>query len=107
MAENNTVLTEGVYLILLSLTSPLHGYGIIKSVSEKTNGRVNFAAGTLYGALSNLLNRGWIMELDGEAGSRKKEYIITDAGKIALMTEYNRLKELVTLADDILEEENE
>ncbi|MBR6802019.1 MAG: PadR family transcriptional regulator [Eubacteriaceae bacterium] len=104
---DNIVLTEGVYLILLSLVNPLHGYGIIKSVSEKTNGRVNLAAGTLYGAISNLLNRGWIVELDGEAGSRKKEYIITEAGKDALMTEYRRLKELVMLAGDVLEERNE
>lgn len=99
----NTVLTEGVYLILLSLKTPLHGYGIIKSVSEKTDGRVNLAAGTLYGAISNLLNRGWIEELEGGEASRKKEYVITQAGEAALMREYERLNQLVRLGKDTLE----
>ncbi|MBE6037584.1 MAG: PadR family transcriptional regulator [Anaerofustis stercorihominis] len=102
MAEN-TVLTEGVYLILLSLKKPLHGYGIIKNVQEKTNGRVNLAAGTLYGALNNLLSRGWIKELASEESSRKKEYIITSSGEDALMREYSRLRELVMITESILE----
>ncbi len=101
---DNTVLTEGVYLILLSLLKPLHGYGIIKSVSEKTDGRVNLAAGTLYGAINNLLSRGWISELEAEEGSRKKEYVITAEGKIALEKEYSRLRQLVELGKDALEE---
>ena len=103
MAEN-TVLTEGVYLILLSLVNPLHGYGIIKSVSEKTDGRVTLAAGTLYGAISNLLGRGWIEELECDESSRKKEYLITVEGKKALEKEYGRLRQLVELGKDIMEE---
>ncbi len=104
---DNTVLTEGVYLILLSLTTPLHGYGIIKSVSEKTDGRVTLAAGTLYGAINNLLGRGWITELETEEGSRKKEYIITEIGKDVLENEYRRLNQLVGLGKEVLEGEND
>ena len=102
MAEN-TVLTEGVYLILLSLKNPLHGYGIIKTVQEKTNGRVTLAPGTLYGALSNLLSRGWIEEIMSDGNSRKKEYVITASGEDALRKEYARLRELVEIADGIME----
>ena len=53
-------LTEVTDLILLSLYEPRHGYAIIQFVEEVTNGRVLLGAGTLYGALSSLEQKGWI-----------------------------------------------
>lgn len=88
-------LTEAVYYILLSLTEPLHGYGIMQNVEKLSNGRVRLAAGTLYGAISTLLEKGWIMALPGEKDSRKKEYQITGEGRLALMDEIARLTELL------------
>ena len=78
---SNPALTEAVYYILLSLMEPLHGYGIMQNVEQLSNGRVKLAAGTLYGAITTLLEKGWITALSEEAGSRKKEYLITDLGK--------------------------
>ncbi len=92
-------LTEAVYYILISLLQPMHGYGIMQNVDELSNGRVKLAAGTLYGALNTLLERGWIMELPTTYNTRKKEYIITDYGKRALELEYARLQELVMNGD--------
>jgi len=88
-------LTEAVYYILLSLKTPLHGYGIIQNVSELSHGRVKLAAGTLYGALNTLVEKGWIDALPENPESRKKEYVITSGGKAVLAEEYARLKELV------------
>lgn len=88
-------LTEAVYYILISLLQPMHGYGIMQNVEELSNGRVKLAAGTLYGALNTLLERGWIIELPVDYNTRKKEYLITDYGKKALELEYARLQELV------------
>lgn len=51
----NPPLTEAVYYILLSLTEPLHGYGIMQKAEQLSSGRVRLAAGTLYGALNTLL----------------------------------------------------
>jgi DNA-binding PadR family transcriptional regulator len=99
----NIVLTEAVYYILLSLHSPLHGYGIMQNVEQLSNGRVQLAAGTLYGAISNMVEKRWIIALPGEKSSRKKEYIITETGKIVLFNELKRLKELVANGDMILE----
>ena len=48
-------LTETVYYILLSLFEPAHGYLIIQKVEDLSNGEVRMAAGTLYGAIENLL----------------------------------------------------
>ncbi|MBO7449379.1 MAG: helix-turn-helix transcriptional regulator [Clostridiales bacterium] len=88
-------LTEAVFYILLSLQKPLHGYGIIQNVAELSNGRVKLAAGTLYGAINSLVERGWIDALPENPESRKKEYVITDSGKLILKEELQRLSELV------------
>jgi len=99
----NPALTEAVYYILLSLTQPLHGYGIMQNVEQLSGGRVRLAAGTLYGAISTLLERGWITALPGQQDSRKKEYQITPAGREVLKAELLRLRELVKNGEEILE----
>ena len=96
-------LTEAVYYILLSLMQPLHGYGIIQNVDKLSGGRVHLAAGTLYGAINTLLERGWISTVPGESDSRKKEYIITESGKKMLKAEIVRLTELLDNGNRILE----
>ncbi len=98
-------LTEAVYYILLSLMEPLHGYGIMQNVEKLSNGRVHLAAGTLYGAISTLLEKGWITAMDGEKDSRKKEYRITAQGKEALLGEIERLQELLQNGCVILKED--
>ena len=99
----NSALTEAVYYILLSLTEPLHGYGIMQNVSQLSNGRVNLAAGTLYGAINTLLEKNWIKALPGESDSRKKEYVITDTGRQMLRSELIRLNELIENGKRILD----
>ena len=107
MGINTPALTEAVYYILLSLMQPLHGYGIMQNVEQLSGGRLRLAAGTLYGAISSMLDKGWITALDGAADSRKKEYVITEAGKAILQAEYERLKELVSNGRAALEMEAE
>jgi DNA-binding PadR family transcriptional regulator len=93
--NGNIALTEAVYYILLSLLSPLHGYGIMQNVEALSNGRVKLAAGTLYGAINTMLEKGWIQALPGEKDSRKKEYAITSPGRRVLFNEIQRLEELL------------
>lgn len=88
-------LTEAVYYILLSLLEPMHGYGIMQNVEQLSKGRVRLAAGTLYGAINTLIEKGWIKALPESKDSRKKEYIITDVGMTALSDEILRLQELL------------
>lgn len=96
-------LTEAVYYILLSLLTPCHGYGIMQNADVLSGGRVKLAAGTLYGAINSLLEKGWIMALPGEKDSRKKEYVITDDGRTILEAEIGRLTELVENGKRIME----
>lgn len=98
----NTPLTETTYYILLSLITPLHGYGIINNVKELSNGRVNLAAGTLYGALETLKKKGYIELFKESSLRKKKEYIMTEAGHKVLAEDFKRLKELVTVSQEIL-----
>ncbi len=100
---SGTALTEAVYYILLSLIKPMHGYGIMQNVEQLSNGRVKLAAGTLYGAINTLLEKGWITAIPGEKDSRKKEYRITEAGRQALEGEILRLRELIENGNRILE----
>ena len=98
-------LTEQTYYILLSLCKPRHGYGIMQQAEELSSGRVRLAAGTLYGALTSLCDKGWITLLPADDGSRRKDYALTEKGKGILVHEVKRLKELVRTGETILGEE--
>ena len=93
--DDRRPLTETIFYVLLALGAPLHGYGIMQRVNELTAGRVALGAGTLYGALTNLTEKGWIRPLQGAADERKKEYVITDAGRKTVAGELERLEELL------------
>ena len=100
--NGQAALTEAVYYILLSLVSPRHGYGIMQEAERMSQGRVKLAAGTLYGAINGLLDKGWIKSVPGEDDSRRKDYALTDKGKEALNNELYRLRELVDNGEMVL-----
>ena len=100
--NNDIALTESTFYILLSLYRPCHGYGIMQQTEELSGGRIRLAAGTLYGALTNMCDKGWIIQLPAD-GSRKKEYQLTSRGLTVLKIEVERLRELVKNGDMILE----
>ena len=100
MNTNTNALTEAVYYILLSLVEPMHGYGIMQQTAALSRGRLSLSAGTLYGALASLQEKGWIEPLPEEG--RKKEYRLTDRGRTVLEAEIERLSELVENGKEIL-----
>lgn len=99
--QKTSPLTEAVYYILLSLYTPLHGYGILQNVKTLTGGRLTLGAGTLYGAINTLLDKGWILEHPTSTPA-KRTYQITDAGKRVVLDETVRLKELIRNGEAIL-----
>jgi DNA-binding PadR family transcriptional regulator len=100
--NNELALTESTYYILLSLYEPQHGYGIMQKTEQLSGGRVRLAAGTLYGALNSMTEKGWIRLLPVESGSRKKEYSLTEQGLFVLKNELDRLKELVYNGETVM-----
>ena len=91
-------LTETVFYILLSLSTPSHGYAIMQNIKNLTEGRINMGAGTLYGALSALLEKEYINEIKSDDPS-KRLYIRTELGTEVMKNEIKRLKELTRNAE--------
>jgi DNA-binding PadR family transcriptional regulator len=94
-------LTHVVYHVLLSLAGgSRHGYGIIKDVEERTEGRLVLEAGTLYAAIKRLRDDGLIEERAAPSGAdaRRRYYGLSDDGLAVLRAESVRLEELVELA---------
>uniref|UniRef100_UPI0038621DDF PadR family transcriptional regulator n=1 Tax=Lentibacillus songyuanensis TaxID=3136161 RepID=UPI0038621DDF len=108
MPENDAhiPLTEAVYYILLALHTPMHGYGIMQYIQRISNGRVDLGPGTLYGAIKTMVEKGWIQLVDQHIKKRKKEYLITEAGKSIVLHEFSRLQELVDNGNQIIRGEN-
>ena len=89
-------MTEASYYILLALTHPLHGYGIIKKVEQMSGGRVKLAAGTLYGALNALVDNKIINPIgEDDENKRRKLYRMTELGRDLIKYEIRRLQEMV------------
>ncbi|OEF96677.1 PadR family transcriptional regulator [Desulfuribacillus alkaliarsenatis] len=93
--QETGALTEAIYYILLAVHTPLHGYGIMQYVSEISNERVRLGPGTLYGAINNMLAKGWIESVQTPVDDRKKEYMITSLGREVVQKEITRLEELL------------
>ncbi|WP_174524232.1 PadR family transcriptional regulator [Neobacillus soli] len=85
-------MTETAFYILLSLTEPRHGYGIVKHVEEITRSRIQLGSGTVYGTLTKMQKDGIITVFADE--ERKTVYEVTEIGKKLITFEITRLKEL-------------
>ena len=94
-------LTEQMYYILLSLTEPCCGIDIMNKVLYLSNQRIKIGPGTLYTLLGNFQESGFIKEIP--ALGRKRSYTITDFGKKALKSEYERLLFLVNDGEKYIE----
>jgi len=75
----------------------------MKEVKELSNGRIKFSTGTLYGAIRRLLEQGWIKRVaDPEPNStdrERKAYALTDKGRKVVNAEVERLKSLLSIAE--------
>ena len=95
-------LTETTFYILIALLEPGHGYVIMQKVEKLSNGTVRIAAGTMYGAIDNLLKLKWIESVPGD-DKRRKVYQITENGRVVLEEERQRLRGLVSIADKYID----
>ena len=94
-------LTHVVYHTLLAIAEdPLHGYGIIKAVEARTEGRVMLEAGTLYAAIKRLRDEGLVEDRPTPPGAdqRRRVYGLSPLGREVLRAESLRMAELVALA---------
>ncbi|NLL58473.1 MAG: helix-turn-helix transcriptional regulator [Firmicutes bacterium] len=98
--EKYLPLTETTYYILLSLLEPGYGYAVMQKAEELSGGRVRIAAGTMYGALDNLLRQKLIASVPS-SDPRRKMYRITAEGARVLQLESHRLKHMIDIYNKI------
>ncbi|MBC8060323.1 MAG: helix-turn-helix transcriptional regulator [Clostridiaceae bacterium] len=99
--NNFLPLTETTFYIMLSLLNPSHGYAIMQNVEKLSEKKVKVAAGTLYGAIENLMKQKLIKSVESE-DKRRKVYVLTTEGKDVLRLEVTRIKHLVTISEDLI-----
>ena len=96
-------LSESYFYILLCLSKGAnHGYGIMKMTENLSEGQVKIGSGTMYGATSNMIKKGWIKEIvSNEPGAEKKRlYTLTPEGEEAFKAEVARLKRMIKTVTD-------
>lgn len=98
----NLPLTETTYYILLSLLEPAHGYIIMQKVEELSSFQVKIAAGTLYGAIENLLKQKLIESVQSD-DARRKVYVITEKGKEVLKLDFERMNHMINVTKGLIE----
>ena len=87
-------LREPTYFVLAALApGPAHGYRIIQTIEELSEGRVTVRAGTLYAALDRLERDGYIELVGTETGDGppRRSFALTAAGRDLLAGEVARL----------------
>lgn len=89
-----------VFHILLALAEgEAHGYAIMQTVREQSEGRVPLQTASLYRHLAQLIRAGYVTEASAKAAAdprRGTHYRLTAAGRTALDEERQRLTRLVS-----------
>ena len=95
-------MAPAVFHILIALADkPLHGYGIMLDIAERSEGKVKLSPGTLYGSIKQMLEEGFIEEVAGRAredDERRRYYRITRDGREAARQEMARMSALLNHA---------
>ncbi len=88
-------MTDPGILILASLAGgEKHGYGMMLDIQQFAG--VELGPGTLYGAITRLVECGWIRPLESQ--DRRRPYCITPSGRAHLQEEMTGLDQVVKTA---------
>lgn len=89
-------LTDSMFLILLTIINPIHGYKIMQKIKEMTDNNIIIGPATMYTTLKKMKAAQWIDEMPSKDG--KILYQITDKGKEILMNDYRKKQNIVNIA---------
>lgn len=83
-------------ILLALLDEDAHGYAVMRAVEARSGGRTNLHAGTLYRALSRLVDVGLIAEVEEppveSSDERRRYYRVTSEGRVVAAAEARRLE---------------
>lgn len=94
-------LTDAAFYILSSVVEEKHGYLIMKTIENLTDGKFTIGPASLYTTLKKLLAAD-LVELNCESDENKKVYKITDKGREMLLKEIERKKMMIKFAENFL-----
>jgi PadR family transcriptional regulator PadR len=91
----------------LATMGPQHAYGIANRLQQVSEDALNLNQGTIYPALVRIEQHGWTIGSWGrtEKGREAKYYKITKAGLKALDEETNRWRQMASVVEKMLAEE--
>ena len=93
-------MTDPTLLVLASLADgEKHGYAMTEDIQRFAD--VRLGAGTLYGAITRLEQRGWIEPVDSQ--DRRRPYRLTSAGRVYLEEQLSSLNRVLRVATRRLE----
>ncbi len=78
--------------------APLHGYGLIKAVEERSSSGVLLDPANLYRVLRRMSGLDWIRQKESAGESRRRTYEIAPDGRAVLRAELSRLARLLDQA---------
>lgn len=94
-------LPDAALHVLLALTVPRHGYAVMQFLEEQSGGTVQMGPASLYTTLKKLVVAELIDELPGD--DSRRTYRLTPTGREALARSVDRRRQLLAMADRILE----
>ncbi|UCG89242.1 MAG: helix-turn-helix transcriptional regulator [Gemmatimonadota bacterium] len=96
------------YILLALAQGATHGAEIRRRVAEHTEGTLKMYPAMLYGSLEDLLDQGYITEIDERSGrptgenERYRYYRLCLAGRKALAAETRRLEQVTRIAREAM-----
>ncbi|GAA2850659.1 PadR family transcriptional regulator [Microbacterium arabinogalactanolyticum] len=82
---------------------PLHGYGVIDALRERSEGSFDLAEGTVYPVLHRLERAGLLShEWSESTGRRRKLYRLTASGTARLREQQNGWREFVGAVESVI-----
>ena len=93
--------TETILLSVLSV-QPMYGYQLVKEISGKSSGYLNFKEGTLYPALHRLEKDKYLTGYwdTSKNGQKRRYYKITALGQrrlVSMISEWNEFSQAINL----------
>jgi PadR family transcriptional regulator PadR len=81
--------TPSYYALAALIDGPLHGYAIVRRAAELSDGKVRLSTGTLYALLERAVADGLVTAGESylERGRKRRDYTLTQAGRLALQAE--------------------
>jgi DNA-binding PadR family transcriptional regulator len=92
------------HILLVLADGPLHGYGMVREIESRSEGRLRLEPGNLYRYLRRLVDEGMVepaerRESTDAAGERRRDYRVTGFGKRVLLAEARRMRALAAAAE--------